>query len=123
MRASRRCAPRWAVPEVATAPVWIGTTATRRSGSCRVVRGLYPDAPGPAGVVEGAAGEVAARDELVEVNADFPLGTTDAAVVAVAERLRITQIATLECRLFHAFGHGTRAASSRCPDRRWEMTE
>jgi predicted nucleic acid-binding protein len=40
--------------------------------------------------------------ELVETYADFPLGTTDAAVVAVAERLRITEIATLDRRHFHA---------------------
>jgi hypothetical protein len=40
--------------------------------------------------------------ELVEVYADFPLGTTDAAVVAVAERLGITEIATLDRRHFYA---------------------
>jgi uncharacterized protein len=40
--------------------------------------------------------------ELVETYADFPLGTTDAAVIAVAERLRITEIATLDRRHFHA---------------------
>ena len=40
--------------------------------------------------------------ELVEVYADFPLGTTDAAVVAVAERLGIAEIATLDRRHFHA---------------------
>jgi predicted nucleic acid-binding protein len=40
--------------------------------------------------------------ELVETYADFPLGTTDAAVVAVAERLRITEIATFDRRHFHA---------------------
>ncbi len=32
----------------------------------------------------------------------YPLGTTDAAVVAVAERLGITEIATLDRRHFHA---------------------
>ena len=40
--------------------------------------------------------------ELVETYADFPLGTTDAAVVAVAERLGIAEIATLDRRHFHA---------------------
>lgn len=44
--------------------------------------------------------------ELVETYADFPLGTTDAAViavaVAVAERLGIVEIATLDRRHFHA---------------------
>lgn len=40
--------------------------------------------------------------DLVETYADFPLGTTDAAVIAVAERLRISEIATLDRRHFHA---------------------
>lgn len=39
---------------------------------------------------------------LVETYADFPLGTTDAALIAVAERLGITEIATLDRRHFHA---------------------
>ena len=34
VRASTMWAPRWAVPDVATAPVCTGTTATSRSGSC-----------------------------------------------------------------------------------------
>lgn len=38
--------------------------------------------------------------ELVDVYADFPLGTTDAAVVAVAERLRVSEVATLDHRHF-----------------------
>ncbi|MGE3289199.1 MAG: type II toxin-antitoxin system VapC family toxin [Pseudonocardia sp.] len=40
--------------------------------------------------------------DLVETYADFPLGTTDLAVVAVAERLGISEIATLDRRHFHA---------------------
>ena len=40
--------------------------------------------------------------DLVETYSDFPLGTTDATVVAVAERLGITEIATLDHRHFHA---------------------
>lgn len=39
--------------------------------------------------------------ELVDTYADFPLGTTDAAVVAVAERLRVSEVATLDRRHFH----------------------
>ena len=38
--------------------------------------------------------------ELVEQYADLPLGTTDAAVITVAERLDITEIATLDRRHF-----------------------
>lgn len=40
--------------------------------------------------------------ELVETYADFPLGTTDASLVAVAERLGVTEIATLDHRHFRA---------------------
>lgn len=39
-------------------------------------------------------------EQLVDAYADFPLGTTDAAVVAVAERLRVSEVATLAHRHF-----------------------
>lgn len=39
---------------------------------------------------------------LVETYGDFPLGTADASVVAVAERLRIPEVATLDHRHFRA---------------------
>ena len=38
--------------------------------------------------------------DLVEQYADLPLGTTDAAVITIAERLDITEIATLDRRHF-----------------------
>jgi predicted nucleic acid-binding protein len=38
--------------------------------------------------------------ELVAEYRDLPLGTVDASVVAAAERLRVTQIATLDRRHF-----------------------
>jgi uncharacterized protein len=44
-------------------------------------------------------GRVAA---LVERYADFPLGGADASLIAIAERLGITRIATLDRRHFHA---------------------
>lgn len=40
--------------------------------------------------------------DLVDTYADFPLGTTDAAIIAVAERLGVTEVATLDRRHFHA---------------------
>lgn len=40
--------------------------------------------------------------ELVETYADFPLGAADASVIALAERLNITDIATLDHRHFRA---------------------
>ena len=38
--------------------------------------------------------------ELVETYIDLPLGIVDAAVIAIAERLRLTEIATLDHRHF-----------------------
>lgn len=38
--------------------------------------------------------------ELIERYADLPLGTTDASVIALAERLGVTEIATLDRRHF-----------------------
>jgi predicted nucleic acid-binding protein len=40
--------------------------------------------------------------ELVRQYGDFPLGTTDASVVAVAERLGVIQVATIDHRHFRA---------------------
>ncbi|MDR1806600.1 MAG: PIN domain-containing protein [Propionibacteriaceae bacterium] len=40
--------------------------------------------------------------ELVEQYGDFPLGTTDAAVMALAERFGVRQVATLDRRHFTA---------------------
>jgi predicted nucleic acid-binding protein len=53
-------------------------------------------------IVDLDVDDYARMAELVETYADFPLGTTDAAIVAVAERLGITEIATLDRRHFHA---------------------
>lgn len=40
--------------------------------------------------------------ELVAKYADFPLGTSDACVIAIAERLQVRKIATLDRRHFSA---------------------
>jgi predicted nucleic acid-binding protein len=53
--------------------------------------------------VEGPSGEDFERiAELVEKYADFPLGGTDASVVALAERLDASTIVTLDRRHFAA---------------------
>jgi predicted nucleic acid-binding protein len=53
--------------------------------------------------IEGPSGEDFARmAELVEQYRDFPLGGTDASVVALAERLRAPAIITLDRRHFGA---------------------
>jgi predicted nucleic acid-binding protein len=38
--------------------------------------------------------------ELVELYADWPLGGTDASLIAIAERLGVTKVATLDRRHF-----------------------
>lgn len=51
-------------------------------------------------VVDLQVQDYARMAELVEIYDDFPLGTTDAAVVAVAERLGVVELATLVDRHF-----------------------
>jgi predicted nucleic acid-binding protein len=46
--------------------------------------------------------DYARASELVKIYADFPLGAVDASVVAVAERLGITEVATVDHRHFNA---------------------
>jgi len=45
-------------------------------------------------------GDYTRAAHLVEQYADLPLGAVDAAVIAVAERLRVTEVATLDRRHF-----------------------
>jgi predicted nucleic acid-binding protein len=53
--------------------------------------------------------------ELVETHADFPLGMADASVIAVAERLSVRDIATLDHRHFRVVRVDTRQPSGSCP--------
>lgn len=61
---------------------------------------LQAVADGDFSAVELTARDYRRMSELVLQYADFPLGTTDAAVVAVAERFGIAEIATLDRRHF-----------------------
>ncbi len=51
-------------------------------------------------VTELNAGDLVRSADLVEQYADLPLGATDACLVALAERLGITKLATLDRRHF-----------------------
>lgn len=51
-------------------------------------------------LVDLTSADLGRMAELVEQYADLPLGTTDASVIALAERLGITEIATLDHRHF-----------------------
>lgn len=50
--------------------------------------------------VELVAEDFTRMADLVDSYADLPLGTTDAAVIALAERLGLTEVATLDHRHF-----------------------
>src|ERR1700733_14499962 len=77
--------------------------------------GVSPSVPGPASrrgdlpqvvrgngfrVAELEDGDIHRMAELVESYLDLPLGIVDAAVVAIAERLALKEIATLDHRHF-----------------------
>ena len=51
-------------------------------------------------LVELTVADLARAADLVEQYADLPLGTTDACLVAIAERLGITELITLDHRHF-----------------------
>ena len=46
------------------------------------------------------AADIARMAELVRAYADLPLGAVDASVIAIAERLKLTDVATLDRRHF-----------------------
>jgi len=51
-------------------------------------------------LVEPTIEDLARAADLVEQYSDLPLGTTDACLVAIAERMQITELATLDRRHF-----------------------
>jgi predicted nucleic acid-binding protein len=51
-------------------------------------------------VIDPVAADYARAAELVEQYADFPLGTVDALIAAMAERLKVTTLFTLDQRHF-----------------------
>lgn len=71
-----------------------------RLGADAEVRFLGDLAAGEFNVEPVAAGDWLRIAELVSQYRDLPLGSVDASVVATAERLDITQIATLDRRHF-----------------------
>lgn len=66
------------------------------------VESLFLDslAAGDFTLVDLTAADCARMAELVRRYGDLPLGTTDASVIAVAERLGVTEVATLDRRHF-----------------------
>ena len=75
-------------------------TIQKQGGTAQELLFLQSIAEGDLALVELVLEDMPRVIELVDTYADFPLGTTDASVIAIAERLSITEIATLDHRHF-----------------------
>lgn len=75
---------------------------------------LQAFADGDLALVDLVIEDVTRVMELVDTYRDFPLGTTDASAIAIAERLNITDVATLDHRHLRTFDPGTRSTSPSC---------
>jgi uncharacterized protein len=84
----------------ATVVAEVGYLLGREAGP--KVESLFLDslAAGDFTLIDLTTADYARMAELVRRYGDLPLGTTDASVIAVAERLGITEIATLDRRHF-----------------------
>lgn len=78
----------------------VGYLLAREAGAAVESLFLRSVAEGDFEPVDLTADDYARMAELVNEYADLPLGTTDAAVIALAERLGITEVATLDRRHF-----------------------
>jgi uncharacterized protein len=78
----------------------VGYLLERKAGARAEAVFLRALAEGDFTTVELTAADYARMAELVEQYGDLPLGTSDASVVALAERLNVTEVATLDLRHF-----------------------
>lgn len=78
----------------------VGYLLAREAGAHVEARFLQSVAAGDFTPVELLADDYERMAALVKQYADLPLGTSDASVIALAERLNITEIATLDGRHF-----------------------
>lgn len=78
----------------------VGYLLASRAGARAESAFLRSLAHGDFRTVELTPVDYARMAELVDAYADMPLGTTDAAVVALAERLDVDEVATLDRRHF-----------------------
>ncbi|AUI62500.1 type II toxin-antitoxin system VapC family toxin [Amycolatopsis sp. BJA-103] len=80
--------------------VEIGYMLGSRAGSSAEADFLRDVADGLYTVESMMLADIARAADLVEKYADLPLGTADACVIALAERLGVTRVATLDTRHF-----------------------
>lgn len=86
------------VPATVTAEV--GYLLAREAGARVESLFLRSLADGDFAPVDLTAADYTRMAELVDTYGDLPLGTTDASVIAIAERLKLTDVATLDRRHF-----------------------
>ena len=84
----------------ATVVAEVGYLLEREGGSAPEAAFLRAIADGDFVPVELTVADYARMAELVEQYANLPLGTTDASVIALAERLDLDEVATLDHRHF-----------------------
>jgi predicted nucleic acid-binding protein len=89
-------------PILLPAPVTaeVGYLLAREAGAAVEALFLRSVADGDLEPVDLTADDYGRMADLVAEYADLPLGTTDAAVIALAERLDVAEVATLERRHF-----------------------
>jgi uncharacterized protein len=85
----------------ATVVAEVGYLLNREAGPALESLFLRSIADGDFMAVDLTAEDYARMADLVAKYGDLPLGTTDASVVAVAERLKVTEVATLDRRHFN----------------------
>lgn len=85
----------------ATVTAEVGYMIERYGGPRAEAQFLDGVAAGDFEPVELTTDDYARMAELVNHYGDLPLGTTDASVIALAERLNVTEIATLDRRHFN----------------------
>lgn len=93
LNAEKLLVPQTVVAEVAYA-------VQKQGGTEQELMFLQAFADGDLALVDLATEDVTRVIELVDTYRDFPLGTTDASVIAIAERLNVTDVATLDHRHF-----------------------
>lgn len=79
----------------------VGYLLARDAGSSVEAAFLRSFKAGFLTIVSPTADDLSRAAELVDQYADLPLGTTDACIVALAERLNITELVTLDHRHFN----------------------
>lgn len=93
LNSEKMLVPQTVVAEVAYA-------IQKQGGTDQELLFLRAFSDGDLALVDLVSEDIARIMELVDTYRDFPFGTTDASVIAIAERLNITEVATLDHRHF-----------------------